>query len=826
MTDHLLNSYLGPYRLIEVLGRGGMATVYKAYQASLDRFVAIKVLQHPNNADYAARFKAEARSLALLQHPNILPVHDYGEQDGVFYLVLQYVEHGSSLADSVGEPFATSRALSLMARVLAGLEYAHSRGVVHRDIKPANILMPAPDWPMLADFGLSKMLSESSLQLTMPGTIMGTAAYMAPEQVTGQPIDARADVYAAGVVLYQLLTGRLPFEGDTPTEVLVKQAYMLPPSPREFNPSISEQLEQAVMRALAKNPADRFQSAAELAAALEQIAAHPEQDRSASQPPVPGVLAARPASSMPAPGGLQTARVSFETAQAAPPAAASEPQASMPVSAPPAPNKRRAPWMIPALAVVLIALIGSGAYFFWPRPSGPQTAEQANAAQVAALTTATAATSPTAAPATQAAPTAQPAAAVPASASGTVEWHDSALRNDSVTISVNGLPAPGTDEVYAAWLSNARGSLALGPLSPGTGGALSVNYVSPAHTNLVGEFDRMYITRVPKDTATAEVANVIMAGGLPNEPLTHIRHNLFHFDTTPGQIGFVLGLRQEVDEEILHAQLLKSALDAGKLNDAKTHAEHVVNIIEGQFGPDFGDLNHDGKTQNPGDGFGILQNGQQEGYMQGALHHVLLAASAPGAPASMQRLADNVKVFSESVNQRVGEIRDHALKVNAAKSADAARSDADAVLALSQQLLQGEGSILTIYQQIQQMASVPLAPVDPGSITNAPPPVQDTAAPPPDGVTVTLKGDAFNPRTLTVAQGATVVWKNDDDHAHTVTAEDGSFDSKVIPPGGTFQFTFTKAEIFAYYCTIHGAPHGEGMSGAVNVQAAAPTAQP
>ena len=124
------------------------------------------------------------------------------------------------------------------------------------------------------------------------------------------------------------------------------------------------------------------------------------------------------------------------------------------------------------------------------------------------------------------------------------------------------------------------------------------------------------------------------------------------------------------------------------------------------------------------------------------------------------------------------------------------------------------------------MASVPLAPVDPNSITNAPPPVQDTAEPP-GGVTVALKGDMFSPRTLTVAQGTTVVWKNDDDHAHTVTAEDGSFDSKTIPPGGTFQFTFTKAEIFAYYCTIHGAPHGEGMAGAVNVQTApAPTAQP
>ncbi len=721
MTDDLLNSYLGPYRLIEVLGRGGMATVYKAYQASLDRFVAIKVLQHPNNADYAARFKAEARALALLQHPNILPVHDYGEQDDLFYLVLQYVEHGSSLANMVGQPFATSRALSLMEHVLAGLEYAHSRGVIHRDIKPANILMPAPDWPMLADFGLSKMLSESSLHLTMPGMIMGTAAYMAPEQVTGQLIDARADVYAAGVVLYQLLTGRVPFDGDSPTEVLVKQAYMLPPSPREFNPSISEALEQVVLRALAKKSDDRYQSAGAMAAALEQVASHTERDSSAGQATIPGVLAARPAPPMHASEGLPTARLSLDELQSsasptteAPPANGSN--APVP-AAPAAPNNRRTPWMIPTLAVVLLVLVGSGAFFFWPRPTSSQADQPTAGAQIAVLPTAAATASPTvlptAVPATAAPPTVgQPVAAVPASASGMVEWHDSALRNDRVTVSVNGLPAPKPDEVYAAWLSNASGSLALGPLSPGTDDTLSANYISPAHTNLLGEYDRIYITRVPKSDATAGVTNIIMAGALPNEPLTHIRHAMFHFDTTPANIGFLLGLRQEVDEEILHAELLKKSVDAGKLDQAKTHAEHVVNIIEGQFGADFGDLNHDGKTQNPGDGFGILQNGQQEGYLQGTLHHVLLAASAPGASPSMQRLAANVQVFGESVKQRVSEIRDHALNVNAAKSVDSARGDADAVLALSQQLLQGEGSVQTIYQQVQQMARVPLAPVD------------------------------------------------------------------------------------------------------------------
>src|SRR5690349_12898756 len=205
MTARMLNQTLGQYRLIEVIGQGGMATVYRAHQASLDRFVAVKVLQHHGNAEYVARFKAEARSLALLQHPNILPVYDYGEQDDVLYLVLQFIPGGASLADLVATGARPAeQVLQIGQRLLDGLAYAHGKGIVHRDIKPANILLPQANWPLLADFGLSKLLSDSGLNLTVPGTIMGTVGYMPPEQVTAQPIDVRSDIYSTGVVFYQL----------------------------------------------------------------------------------------------------------------------------------------------------------------------------------------------------------------------------------------------------------------------------------------------------------------------------------------------------------------------------------------------------------------------------------------------------------------------------------------------------------------------------------------------------------------------------------------------------------------------------------------------
>src|SRR5215216_6067629 len=152
MTDELIDTYLGQYHLTEMIRRGGMSTVYKAYQASLDRFVAVKVLLFNRDPQFAARFKREARAIAQLQHPNILPIYDYGEQEGLLYLVVQYIENGTTLGDMLSTALEPVAALRIIERVLSALDYAHQRGIIHRDIKPSNILMPSPTWPLLADF--------------------------------------------------------------------------------------------------------------------------------------------------------------------------------------------------------------------------------------------------------------------------------------------------------------------------------------------------------------------------------------------------------------------------------------------------------------------------------------------------------------------------------------------------------------------------------------------------------------------------------------------------------------------------------------------------
>jgi serine/threonine protein kinase len=270
MSDNLIGADLGQYHITESIGHGGMATVYKAYQSALDRFVAIKVLPHASDPQFASRFKIEARTLARLQHPNILPIYDYGESNHLLYLVLQYIENGVTLAEILGRPMPPMVALRIISQILSAMEYAHRHNVIHRDIKPTNILMPTPNWPMLADFGIAKLLNESQYQLTTPGLIMGTAAYMSPEQALGQEVDARTDLYALGVVLYEMMTGRVPFDTGTPVLVLTRHAYEAPPPPRKLNPNLPETIEAVLLRALEKDPAARFQSAAEMAEAFEQ----------------------------------------------------------------------------------------------------------------------------------------------------------------------------------------------------------------------------------------------------------------------------------------------------------------------------------------------------------------------------------------------------------------------------------------------------------------------------------------------------------------------------------------------------------------------------
>jgi serine/threonine protein kinase len=278
----LSGTTLGKYRLIEKVGQGGMAQVYKAYQPDLDRYVAVKVL-HPHligDDDFAARFRREARAVAALEHPHIVRVYDFDAERGVAFLVMENLE-GDSLKtvlrdlDRRDEKMALEEVARIVGTIADALDYAHRRDLVHRDVKPSNVILADGGRPVLTDFGIARML-EGSTAITESGGTLGTPAYMSPEQCKGETGDARSDIYALGVLLYQLCTGHVPFEADTPYAVILKHISSPLPSPRSQRPDLPEAVERVILKAMAKEPGDRFRTAGEMGRALQAAVVEPQ----------------------------------------------------------------------------------------------------------------------------------------------------------------------------------------------------------------------------------------------------------------------------------------------------------------------------------------------------------------------------------------------------------------------------------------------------------------------------------------------------------------------------------------------------------------------
>ncbi|MEW6031193.1 MAG: protein kinase [Chloroflexota bacterium] len=263
---------VGPYRIIEQLGQGGMATVYKAYHASLDRYVALKVL-HPaftEDQTFIARFQREARLVAKLDHPHIVPVYDFSSHEGRPYLVMKFIEGETLKARMARGPLESGELSRIIEAVGAGLAYAHKTGILHRDIKPSNVLL-APDGSIyLADFGLARIAQAGESTLSSD-QIMGTPQYISPEQAMGKKdLDEGTDIYSFGVMLYEMVVGQVPFSADTPFSIIHDHIYSPLPMPRVINPNVPESVERVLLKALAKERADRFADVTSMVAAFEQ----------------------------------------------------------------------------------------------------------------------------------------------------------------------------------------------------------------------------------------------------------------------------------------------------------------------------------------------------------------------------------------------------------------------------------------------------------------------------------------------------------------------------------------------------------------------------
>ncbi len=363
----LIGRTLGQYRITEQIGEGGMATVYKAYQPSLDRFVAIKVLApaHAKTPGFKERFFREARAVAQLSHPNILPVYDVATENDICYLVMKCIS-GSSMRDIMGEKMDLSRICRYIDQVAGALDHAHDRGIIHRDIKSHNLLMEG-DWVFLTDFGIAKIM-EASTVLTSTGELIGTPCYMSPEQARGKPVDHRTDIYSLGIVIYEMITGTVPFKGETPYGVIYKQIHEPLPLPRAYRPDLPEDVERVVLKALAKEPEHRYDRAGLLAEALRSAVALSLQNATTEL--------LRPPGSKGDDASTHPFSMAADSQESPTGAAVASPKAEEAAERPAPRSNRMAYAATAGVLLILAGILASAVYFGGfglSRPGGPET---------------------------------------------------------------------------------------------------------------------------------------------------------------------------------------------------------------------------------------------------------------------------------------------------------------------------------------------------------------------------------------------------------------------------------------------------------------------
>jgi serine/threonine-protein kinase len=368
LSDTLINTLFdGRYRILRKLGSGGMANVYLAEDEELGRRVAIKILNERYAGDdlFIERFRREAKSAAGLSHPNIVSIYDRGEAEGTYYIAMEVIE-GRSLKELIMTHGAlpVDTAIGYAKQLLEALRFAHRHGIIHRDIKPHNVLVSADQQvkanePRLkvTDFGIAR---HGASQMTEAGSIMGTAQYLSPEQARGAPVTAASDLYSAGVVLYEMLTGKVPFTGDSAIEIAMKHVNELPKAPSSLRPEIPPELDQIVLRALAKDPADRYQTAEEFIEDLERVEAGLPISRSTATAAT-AILAGA------AVGDATELLSESPTRVAAPPAPPPQRRPptyppSSPYDEPPRRRKRWVPWLLVALLLAAAILAGWWVY--------------------------------------------------------------------------------------------------------------------------------------------------------------------------------------------------------------------------------------------------------------------------------------------------------------------------------------------------------------------------------------------------------------------------------------------------------------------------------
>jgi serine/threonine-protein kinase len=690
---------LGRVQIESLVGRGGVAEVYLGTHTTLQRKVAVKILRNLNeeNTDALERFEREARVIARLRHPNIVQVHDFDTIGSDPYLVMEYIE-GPSLSQYLRVLHENNKripppdVIRLISAVASALQYAHNNGVIHRDIKPGNILLtsasgpvvagkPLPEdfEPVLTDFGLVRFLDGN--RQTSSGHIAGTPAYMSPEQARGDLTDGRTDVYSLGIVLYEILAGHVPFDGETTVSILLKQVNEAPPPIQAITPFI----ENVLSRALAKDAKDRFQTPMELANAF----------RAAVE------LILDPSTIQLDSFGSDAATLTLEP----PPEA-------------PAPSSRPR-WMRVGLLATL-ALAMAGILIVRGLPSSPAAAPSPTAP---ASTDTLAPATDTPIPPTEINTQPVPLVSGPA---GILRFQDAAATLDQASLIVRSMPAPPPGSQYEIWLTGDDDRISLGVFSPDQAGQGQLVFTQPEGLNLLAGYDRVEITIEPRSDSDAGDSGLIAYSfSLPAESLLHIRYLLVAFPRTPEKNGLIHGLLNDLVRINVLVREMQNSYEADDTPAALAKAEEALNLLVGPNSPDFKDWTGDGQTLARNTTYGLLVNGSNFGYLQAVFAEAEVIVNTSGSTQYMVENGNIVRTCTQNLSPWAAQLRDLLVTI-LTSTLDSEISEAinEAVVVAEQMLngadldnddlvanVPGECGAEAIYQHAYYMADMPVLPV-------------------------------------------------------------------------------------------------------------------
>ncbi|MBI3153322.1 MAG: protein kinase, partial [Chloroflexi bacterium] len=680
---------IGKVRVDKYLAHGGMAEVYLGTHLSLDRQVAIKVLHSfiESDPELLDRFQREAKAVAGLRHPNIVQVFDFDTYQGHPYIVMEYLK-GPTLStylqslDKNGIKLSLEQIGQLLRSLVAGMDYAHSQGIIHRDIKPANILLhnKTGDFtenslitrhvePVITDFGLARIAHAG--QQTASGLVSGTPAYMSPEQARGTKVDHRTDIYSLGIILYELVAGRVPFEGDTAITVIYKHINEAPPLIDEIPPV----LQSVINRALTKYPDDRYDNGHDLMVDYyKAVGMHLD---------------------------TETIRIQSRT------------------SRPATVLKKKKPALNPlwigtgifacaCISILSLSVLGISVFSFLPQ-----------------LRTTQANTAPTAAEHTEIIQT--PEVVVPNTGDasvGVLRFQDGAAIADQITVNAK-LENPPEGTQYEVWLISNSGeqSRSIGVLTVDENGTYSLTFVDPQSRNLLADYSHMEITVEPSpDNNPNPSGNVAYSSGIPRRAIVHIRHLLVTTEESPNQIAMIDGLKNNATLINQSAEAMLAAYEAGELKDVRSNAEAMINLVVGNQDSSYVDWDSNGEINDPGDGYGILVNGDQTGYVGGVHHHSSYSADEEDATPNIRLHNEHVEISIQNIEGWAIELRDTTKRIVQAPEGANIEADVRTAVTLANQILNGldtngneliepiagEGGALTAYQHAYYMADMPI----------------------------------------------------------------------------------------------------------------------